>query len=97
MVQLARQVRERLSRPVSLSTSRDPAGLEAASTSWVAEVGVGVLGTSTHVRPSQAVSTARAMARTAWTYPSRLAFYDQKAGQIAELPADATSAVASTG
>lgn len=96
MVQLARQIRERLSRPVSLSTSRDPAGLEAASTSWVAEVGVGVLGTSTHVRPSQAVSTARAMARTAWTYPSRLAFYDQKAGQIAELPSDATSAMAGT-
>ncbi|HEY0824363.1 MAG TPA: diguanylate cyclase [Ramlibacter sp.] len=83
--QLARQIRDRLSRPVSLSTSRDPAGLEAAGTTWVADVGIGVLGTNTQVRPSQAVSTARAMARTAWSYGSRMAFFDQKAGQIAEL------------
>ena len=33
----------------------------------------------------QAVTTARAMARTAWSYPSRLAIYDGDAGQIAEL------------
>ena len=83
--ELARQIRDRLSRPVSLSTSRDPAGLEAAGTAWVADVGIGVLGTSTQVRPSQAVSTARAMARTAWSYGSRMAFFDQKKGQIAEL------------
>jgi hypothetical protein len=37
------------------------------------------------VRPAQAVATARAMARTAWSYGSRLAFFDQVAGQIAEL------------
>jgi hypothetical protein len=47
-----------------------------------------VLGTSTQVRPSQAVATARAMARTAWSYGSRLAFFDQEAGQIAELPVE---------
>jgi GGDEF domain-containing protein len=85
---LARVVRERLSRPVKLSTRRDPAGLEAADTSWVAEVGIGVLNTNTQVRPSQAVSTARAMAQTAWSYGSRLAFFDLEAGQIAELPLD---------
>jgi GGDEF domain-containing protein len=83
--QLARQIRDRLCRPVSLSTSRDPAGLEAAGTAWVADLGVGVLGTSTQVRPAQAVATARAMARTAWSYGSRLAFFDPSAGQIAEL------------
>ena len=83
--QLARQIRDRLGRPVSLSTSRDPAGLEAAGTAWVADVGIGVLGTSTQVRPSQAIATARAMARTAWSYGSRMAFFDQQAGQIAEL------------
>jgi GGDEF domain-containing protein len=86
LAQLARHLRERLSRPISLSTSRDPAVLEAASTTWVAEAGLGVLATSTEVRPSQAVAAARAMARTAWSYPSRLAFFDQDAGQIAELP-----------
>ena len=83
--QLARQIRDRLGRPVSLSTSRDPARLEAAGTAWVADVGIGVLGTSTQVRPSQAIATARAMARTAWSYGSRMAFFDQQAGQIAEL------------
>jgi GGDEF domain-containing protein len=83
---LARLLRERLSRPVKLSTRRDFAGLEAAGTSWVAEVGIGVLGTNTQVRPSQAVSTARAMAQTAWSYASRMAFFDLEAGQIAELP-----------
>lgn len=94
LVRLARAVRERLARPVSLSTSRDPAGLEAAGTTWVAEAGIGVLVTATDVRPSQAISTARAMARTAWSYASRLAFYDQAAGQIAELPADEGPALA---
>ncbi|HZY15872.1 MAG TPA: hypothetical protein VFE74_04540, partial [Ramlibacter sp.] len=58
----------------------------AATTRWAAEIGIGLLSTNTQVRPSQAVGTARAMARTAWSYASRLAFYDQQAGQIAELP-----------
>jgi len=84
--QLARQIRDRLARAVSLSTSRDPAGLETASTAWRADLGIGVLLTNTQVRPAQAVSTARAMARTAWSYRSRLAFFDPAAGQIAELP-----------
>ena len=84
---LARQIRDRMVRPVSLSTSTDPARLDSRGTAWVAEVGVGVLGTSTQVRPSQAVATARAMARTAWSYGSRMAFFDQQAGQIAELAA----------
>jgi GGDEF domain-containing protein len=83
---LARQIRERLARPVVLGTSPDLAGLDAAGMTWVAELGVGVLATSTQVRASQAVSTARAMARTAWSYPSRLAHYDAAAGEIAELP-----------
>jgi GGDEF domain-containing protein len=86
--QLARTIRDRLTRPITLSTSRDPAGLETGDTPWVAEVGIGVLGTSTHVRPSQVVGTARAMARTAWSYASRLAYFDKNADQIAELMLD---------
>jgi len=86
--QLARSIRDRLMRPVTLSTTRDPADLEAGDTHWVAEVGIGVLGTSTHVRPSQVVGTARAMARTAWSYGSRLAYYDMEADRIAELLLD---------
>ena len=88
--QLAHTIRERLMRAISLSTSREPAGLETSDATWVAEVGIGVLGTSTHVRPSQVVGTARAMARTAWSYDSRLAWFDKRADQIAELELDAT-------
>ena len=95
--ELARQIRDRLRRPVSLSTSRDPRGLEAAGTAWVADLGIGVLGTSTQVRPSQAVSTARAMARTAWSYGSRMAFFDQQAGQIAELGGERPGMAAAAG
>jgi GGDEF domain-containing protein len=86
VAEVARQLRERLMRPVTLSTSRDPADIDEAETAWVAEVGIGVLLTNTQVRPTHAVTTARAMARTAWSYASRLAFYDADAGQIAELP-----------
>jgi GGDEF domain-containing protein len=84
---LARLVCERLSRPVAVSTGADPAELDTSGTAWAADVGIGVLSTSTQVRPSQVVTTARAMARTAWTYASRLACFDQSSGQIAELPA----------
>jgi len=83
--QLARQLRDRLSRPVSVSISREPGRIDGRGTSWAADVGIGVMSTSTQVRPAQAVATVRAMARTAWTYTNRIAFFDPQAGQIAEL------------
>ena len=86
---LARQLRDRLSRPVSLSTSSDPSRIEAAGTAWMADLGIGVLSTNTSARPSQAVAAARAMARTGWSYASRLAFFDPEGNRIAELPAQA--------
>ncbi|HET8748469.1 MAG TPA: diguanylate cyclase, partial [Ramlibacter sp.] len=39
--QLARTIRDRLMRPITLSTTRDPAALENGDTTWVAEVGIG--------------------------------------------------------
>jgi GGDEF domain-containing protein len=86
--QLGRTIRDRLMRPITLSTSREPAALEGGDATWVAEVGIGVLGTSTQVRPSQVVGTARAMARTAWSYASRLAWFDTAVDRIAELRLD---------
>ena len=76
---------QRLSRPVVLST--DPADVEKGQAPWVAQVGVGLLATTAQVRPSAAVSMARAMSRTAWSYASRVAWHDQASGKIAELPA----------
>lgn len=87
LVQLGRLVAQRLSRPVKLSTSAAPADLEAGQAHWVAQVGVGILATTAQVRPSAAVSMARAMSRTAWSYATRVAWHDQASGRIAELPA----------
>ena len=40
------------------------------------------------IRAASAVTMARAMSRTAWTFKSRIAWYDQTASRISELPAD---------
>jgi GGDEF domain-containing protein len=86
LVALARQVAQRLAQPVSLSIS-DPTAAQARRASWVADVGVGVLAaTATATRPSNAVAMARAMSHTAWSYGSRIAWFDSGKREIAELP-----------
>ena len=51
------------------------------------DLGVGVLAAAhPNIRAASAVAMARAMSRSAWAYPSRVAWFDQSAGQIAELP-----------
>jgi GGDEF domain-containing protein len=87
LVTLARRVAQRLAQPVLLSTSPDPGAPQAQRASWVADVGVGVLvGATPVVRPSAAVSMARAMSRTAWSFGSRIAWFDRDRREIAELP-----------
>ncbi|MDB5944342.1 MAG: putative rane protein, partial [Ramlibacter sp.] len=88
LVELARQVARRLGSPVSLNTSGDPAASDSSrATSWAAEVGVGVLAASTpQMRPSAAVIMARDMSRTAWSFGSRIAWFDREQRKIAELP-----------
>lgn len=89
LIRLARTVVARLQRPVALSTSPDTSALERGKTYWEADVGVGVLAAAhPNIRAASAVAMARAMSRSAWAYPSRIAWYDQAAGQIAELPSD---------
>ncbi len=85
MNDLARQVRAHLSRPVALSTSNEPAQLETGGTQWVADAGVGVLLATTDAPPSTAVTTARAMARTASSYASHIACWDSALEQVVEL------------
>jgi GGDEF domain-containing protein len=88
MSQLGRTLVERLARPVALSTSAEPAELEAGRAHWVANVGVGMLApTPPELPPSIAVAMARDMSRTAWSYSSRVAWFDQAIEQVAELPA----------
>ena len=85
LVQMGRLVADRLSQPVKLSTSE--ADLEEGQAHWVAQVGVGILATTAQVKPSAAVAMAGAMSRTAWSYATRVAWHDEAAGRIAELPA----------
>ena len=85
LIELAHQVVQRLSRPVALGTRTDMAELESSRTTWVADLGVGVLVAPPQMRAPTAVAAVKAMSRTAWSYASRVACYDQDARQIAEL------------
>ncbi|WP_395684861.1 diguanylate cyclase domain-containing protein [Caenimonas koreensis] len=85
LAELAATVAERLARPVTLSTSAAPADLEAGRAYWEAQVGVGVVAAQPGQRPSQAITTARDMARTAWTYPSRVAKQEPGTGAVVEV------------
>ena len=92
MAQVGRLLAERLARPVALSTSAEPADLEAGRAHWVADVGVGLLAPAPpELPPSGAVSMTRDMSRTAWSYSSRVAWFDWALGQVAELPASAAA------
>jgi GGDEF domain-containing protein len=84
---LARSLRDRLSRPIVLGT-----GLQTGRTEWAAEVGVGVLSADAPVRASEAVARVRAVSRSAWGFPSRLACYDMAARRIEELRVPAQAA-----
>ncbi|MCY7319827.1 MAG: 7TM-DISM domain-containing protein [Ramlibacter sp.] len=87
LVEIARLVAARLGRRVSLSASGDAAAREAGVQGWVADVGVGVLAAATPLmRPSAAVSMARDMSRAAWSFSSRIAWFDRETRKISELP-----------
>lgn len=85
----AEQVLARLARPVVLGTSRDLNALEASEATWTADVGVGLLMATaeTEPEPELALAGARAIARTAWSYPSRMGWFDHAAEEISEWPA----------
>jgi GGDEF domain-containing protein len=87
LVKLGRAVAERLSRPVTLTTSADATAAGSSRTQWAAQVGVGLLASDASVNPSAAVAMARDMSRTAWTFASRIAWHDHALDRIAELPA----------
>ena len=87
LIDLARAVQARLRRSVSLTTSRDAARIETDSTLWVADIGVGVLMVSNpESRGSDAIAMGRRMSRTAISYTSRIAWFDQSSGETVELP-----------
>ena len=93
LVRLAHAIQLRLTKSVTLHTSFDIASLDherepAKQTRWVADIGVGLFRVSNpEARASEAVAQARSVSRTAWTCPSRVAWYDEKSGEIAAMPA----------
>ena len=87
LIKIARAVEARLRRSVSLNTSREVARLETDSTLWVGIIGLGVLVVSNpESRGSDAVAMGRRMSRTAISYASRIAWFDESSGETIELP-----------
>jgi GGDEF domain-containing protein len=87
LIDLARAVESRLRRSVSLSTTREASRIETDSTVWVADIGVGVLMVSNpEARGADAIAMGRRMSRTAISYASRLAWFDESSGETVELP-----------
>lgn len=88
LIAIADQVVQRLSRPLALGTSDDINEIEKSKSAWRAEVGVGLLMAHPDMKPDQVVARARAVSFTARSYASRIAWYDESAEEISELPAD---------
>ncbi len=87
LIQLAHRVGAHLSKSVVLNTNLDAARRENEQTRWKADIGIGVLLVSDPAaKASTALSTCRAMSRTAMTYASRVAWFDQTSGETVEMP-----------
>ncbi len=87
LIQLARTVQARLSKSVVLNTRMEAGSLGKQQTRWAADVGTGVLKVSKiDARAATSVALGRGMSRTAWSYPSRVAWYDETSGEIVDLP-----------
>jgi GGDEF domain-containing protein len=87
LIQLAHAVQARLSKPVILHTRPEAGSLAPKQTRWTADVGVGVLRVSgDDARATTTVAMGRGTSRTAWAYPSRVAWYDEKSGEIVGVP-----------
>lgn len=87
LLELARAVQSRLSRSVVLHTSLEAMSTARHQTRWEAEVGVGVQRVwRVDARAAKAVAMVRGMSRTAWSFPSRVAWYDDDRGEIVGAP-----------
>jgi GGDEF domain-containing protein len=90
LIRLAHKVQASLARSVMLHTSFDIASLDGAATQqtrWAAHLGVGLLRVSgADARAAQSVALARGISRCAWASPSRVAWYDERSGEIVAMP-----------
>lgn len=87
LIRLAHRLGARLAKWVTLNTSLDNTKRESEQTRWRANIGIGVLMVSDpSAKVSVTLATARAMSRTAMSYASRVAWFDQASGEAVELP-----------
>jgi GGDEF domain-containing protein len=90
LIRLAHKVQASLARSVTLHTSFDIAALDGTSAPqnrWAAHVGVGLLRVSgAEARAAASVALVRGISRSAWTSPSRVAWYDHRSGEIVAMP-----------
>ncbi|HWI82713.1 diguanylate cyclase domain-containing protein, partial [Ramlibacter sp.] len=85
LIKLGRRLAGQLSRPVTLRTIGEGGEVEGRA-EWAAQVGVGLLATTAQAQPAVVAGKVRDMARTAWSYESRVAWLDQGSDQIAQVP-----------
>ena len=77
----------RLRKSVTLNTSTKVPWSNAGKTHWVAEIGIGVMIVSSPTaRESSAIAMAKGLSRTAMSYSSRIAWFEQSSAGIVELP-----------
>lgn len=92
LIRLTRAVQERMSPSIVLNTRAEGAAQAEQQTRWLADIGVGVLRVSrADARAATAVAMGRGMSRTAVSYPSRIAWYDEASGEIVAVPAAASA------
>ena len=79
-------IERRLARPVRLGTSHEMQRIEEEGALWEAALGIGVIVEQGAVNLEIAIAGARSMARTAWSFASGIAWYEDASGSVAELP-----------
>jgi GGDEF domain-containing protein len=87
LIALARSVQASLSRPLDLNM--DPSSSPAAKkqTRWKAEAGTGVIRIyKSDAQAAYSVELGRGLSRSAWSFPSRVAWYDDGLGEIVGMP-----------
>jgi GGDEF domain-containing protein len=83
LMRLAKRIRERLGRPVTLGSGEKPSEVHLGAHEWQPDFGVGVIAVAADQNRAAAVNAVRNLSRTALTYPSRIAI-DSEEQRVAE-------------
>jgi GGDEF domain-containing protein len=81
---LAKRIRSRLSRPVTLGSGEKPSEVHLGAHEWTPDFGIGVMAVPSEHNRAAAVNTVRNMSRTALAYPSRIAVHSEEKRAAAE-------------